>query len=136
MLYVLDCSFCAALLLPDEKSEKVERCFLKIKDSDDIFIPHLWWYEMSNVLRNTVKRNRLTYNEIFNINQLLSEYNFITDSNLGNKYTRTLLELAQTYDLSAYDSVYLELGIRKQGIVGTLDDNLQKACTKAGINTL
>ncbi len=91
---------------------------------------------MSNVLTTAIKRKRLKHNDVLNINKLLSSFNFVTDLNYGSEYTEKLLELTQIYNLSAYDAAYLELGIRKQGSIGTLDKELTVACIKAGLNTL
>jgi predicted nucleic acid-binding protein len=132
----LHSSFCAALFLPDEQSDIVNKTFQKITDEDTIYIPFLWWYEIANVLTVSVKRKRLKYADIININQLLYSYKFITDSNSGVDYTEKLLELAHTYELSAYDAAYLELAIRKEGVVGTLDGNLRNACIKYGLTVL
>jgi predicted nucleic acid-binding protein len=136
MIYILDCSFCAALFLPDEESEKINKIFDSISDNDEVFIPHLWWYELSNVLSVAVKRNRLTYSHAVHINSLLSSFNFITESTFGNIYSEKLLEITQCYHLSAYDAAYLELAVRKQGALGTLDKDLRKACIEAGIVVL
>jgi predicted nucleic acid-binding protein len=73
---------------------------------------------------------------ILNINKLLYSYNFTIDSESGVEYTEKLLELAHIYELSAYDASYLELAIRKQGVVGTLDNNLKKSCIKYGLKVL
>jgi predicted nucleic acid-binding protein len=133
MVYVLDCSFCASLFLPDEDSEKAKRVFDTMGENDEVYIPQLWWYEMSNVLSVAVNRKRLAYADVININYLLSSFQFITDSTYGKNYSEKLLELTQLYGLSAYDAAYLELSIRKQGTLGTLDKNLKKACLAAGI---
>jgi predicted nucleic acid-binding protein len=71
MTYVLDCSFCAALFLPDEASDKVKSSFLKIREADDVFVPFLWRYEMANVLTIAVRRRRLQFADVVNINKLL-----------------------------------------------------------------
>jgi predicted nucleic acid-binding protein len=56
-----------------------------------------------------------------------------TDASLGELYTKKVLELAQEYDLSAYDAAYLELAMRKRAILGTLDKNLRRASALAKI---
>jgi predicted nucleic acid-binding protein len=61
MIYIFDCSFCAALFLPDEDSAKVKETFSQIDEKDTVFIPLLWWYEMTNVLTTAVKRKRLQF---------------------------------------------------------------------------
>ena len=136
MVYILDCSFCASLFLPDEKSEDNKKVFQKIDEKDEVYIPLLWWYELSNVLTTAVRRKRLKHSDALNINRLLSSFNFITDINYGSEYTEKLLQLSQLYNLSSYDACYLELSIRKQGMLGTLDKELKKACAQSGVKNL
>lgn len=136
MVYTLDSSFCAALFLPDEESERVKLLFDSISEDDIIYIPHIWWYEISNVLFAAIKRKRLTYSNAIHINSLLSSFNFITDSSCGHAYSEKLIELANAYTLSAYDAAYLELSIRKQTALGSLDKELKKACIDAGVAVL
>jgi predicted nucleic acid-binding protein len=133
MIYILDCSFCVSVFLPNEKSEQVLHDFYKIEETDEVYIPSLWWYEVSNVLTVAVRRNRLKHNDVLNIIQLLNSYKFITDSIYGNDYAEKLFEFSQLYELSAYDSAYLELAIRKNGKIGTIDEKLKSACIQAGI---
>jgi predicted nucleic acid-binding protein len=134
-VYVLDCSVTAALFLPDEKSAAVTKTFAGIAEGEDIFVPQLWWYEMSNVLSLAVKRGWLKHAEVIAIIRLLKDYGFDTDVNYGEKYAERLFELSQRYELSAYDATYLELAIRKNAKLATLDDKLGKACEKAGIGS-
>ncbi len=136
MVYILDCSFCAALFLPDEESEKIKKLFDQINEDDEVYVPLLWWYEISNVLSVAIKRKRLHYADVLNINKLLSSFNFITDSSYGINYSERLLELSQRYVLSVYDASYLELSLRKQGTLGSLDKGLKNACIAAGVIVL
>lgn len=136
MNYILDCSFCAAVFLPDEKSENITKIFEGLKEDDTIIVPQLWWYEISSVLSVAVKNERLKHSDVINIIRLLKDYGFDTDVSYGDKYSEKIFELSQLYDLSVYDSAYLELAIRKNGMVGTLDKKLKLACGKSGIGTL
>jgi predicted nucleic acid-binding protein len=43
--------------------------------------------------------------------------------------------LAREYNLSAYDAAYLELAIRYDAPLATLDGKLQRAAQQAGVNT-
>ena len=43
------------------------------------------------------------------------------------------LHLARRHKLSAYDASYLELALRRGLPLATLDENLRKAATKAGV---
>ena len=47
-----------------------------------------------------------------------------------------VLTLARTYQLTAYDAVYLELARRERVPLATLDKNLRAAAAKAGVKAL
>ena len=132
---VLDCSFCAALFLPHEKSGAVKDLFYKIGD-DDIFVPVQFWEEMTELLLAAMKRGRLKHADVLEINRLFSMFHFITVSSFGDDYTEHILELAGLYDLGAVEAAYLELAVRNKASLGTLNGKLKAACHKAGIETL
>ena len=136
MVYVLDCSYCAALFLPDERSAMAARKIETITENDEIHIPQLWWYEMSNVLTVAVRRNRIKPRDVADIIGLFAEYGFLTDAACGERYAERLFELARMYELSAYDAAYLELAIRLKAVLGSIDDKLLRAAKKAGLASL
>ena len=107
MVYVLDASFSAAVILPDETSADVTQAFSAIGEEDEISVPHLWWYEMGNILRKNVIRKRYTYEMAFSFVAALSTFYAITDSSSGALYTQKLFQLANDYELSVYDAAYL-----------------------------
>ncbi len=41
-MFVFDCSFTAALFLPDEASAAVTRLFERLPEDEEIFVPQLW----------------------------------------------------------------------------------------------
>ncbi|MDR1323673.1 MAG: type II toxin-antitoxin system VapC family toxin [Candidatus Margulisbacteria bacterium] len=136
MIYVLDSSFCASCILPDEKTVRLEKIFLEVIADAEVYVPQIWWYEMANIFKNNVTRKRLNWDEVFKLNQCLSNYSFLTDNDFGGMYTEKLLETAKIYDLTAYDAAYLELALRRRATVGTLDDRLKMACLKADLAVL
>jgi predicted nucleic acid-binding protein len=136
VIYVLDSSFCASCILPDEKTARLEEIFLEVIADAEVYVPQIWWYEMANIFKNNVARKRLNWAEVFKLNQCLSNYSFLTDSNFGDAYMEKLLETAKIYDLTAYDAAYLELALRKRATIGTLDDRLKMACLKADLTVL
>jgi predicted nucleic acid-binding protein len=118
--------------MPDEKTQAIDDAFSKIKDKE-LIVPQLWWYEIGNVLRTNVKRKRIDDAHLKNSFNFLSSYNFTTDAQGGIDYIKTLFDLALKHDLSVYDASYLELGIRKQATVCTLDGPLKAACVASGL---
>lgn len=131
--YIIDCSFSSALFLPDEKSDGVGDFFKGLSKSDMINVPHLWWYETNNVLNISVKRKRLTHNDFSAVIELFSHMKIETDSEYGLSFSKEIFDLSQVYNLSSYDSVYLELAMRKKGRLMTLDNGLIKAAAEMGI---
>jgi predicted nucleic acid-binding protein len=135
MSCVVDCSFCAALFLPHEKSGTVKDLFVKIGD-DDVYVPVQFWEEMTELLLAAMRRGRLKHADAMEINRLFSMFHFSTVSSYGDEYTNQILELAGLYNLSAVEAAYLELAIRNKASLGTLNGKLKAACQKAGIKTL
>jgi predicted nucleic acid-binding protein len=135
MTYIVDCSFCAALFLPHEKSGAVKDLFCKIGD-DEVFVPVQFWEEMTELLLAALKRGRLRHADALEINRLLSMYHFSTETSFAGEYTGQIFDLAGLYGLGAVEAAYLELAIRKTAKLGTLNNKLKAACLKAGIETL
>jgi uncharacterized protein with PhoU and TrkA domain len=55
---VVDCSYSSVLFLPDECSEDVRNLILNInKINHAVFVPLLWWYETSNVISVSIKKD-------------------------------------------------------------------------------
>jgi predicted nucleic acid-binding protein len=136
MTYVLGCSFCAALFLPNAESERVYKSFCKIQEDDEVIVPVLWWQEMSTVLSASVGRERLKVSDVLEITRLLSAYRIITDVNYGDKYMEKTLGISRLYGISPANASYLELGLRKKGVIGTLSGELKNVCAKVGLMTL
>jgi predicted nucleic acid-binding protein len=133
MVYCIDNSFSASFIFPDEQDAKVVAFFRNLNPEDTLIVPHIWWYELANVLRTGVKRNRLTAAEANEALENLLVYNFTTDSARGGPYAKRVLSLALANDLSAYDAAYLELALRRGAILGTLDDGLIRAAASTGV---
>jgi predicted nucleic acid-binding protein len=133
MKFVIDCSFSAALFLPDEKSDLVSNFFINLKSSDQLFIPILWWYEIINVLNIAIKRKRLNFNEITMIIELVEKLPLETDISYGIQYSKDLFQLTQLYNLSSYDAVYIELAIRTKAKLMSLDKNIINVLKNIGL---
>jgi len=136
MNYVLDSSFCGAFIMPDERSQKVTDFFETVSEESVFHIPGLFWFEISNLLTSATIRKRIILLDANQLLELLPQSKLNTDLSFGTVYANSITDLAFEYNLSSYDAAYLELAIRKEATVGTLDKNLLKACVKAGIQTI
>ena len=133
MTYVLDTSFIATQIIPDEKNPQVDLLYNKIKRDDEKLAPFLVWYEIANLFKNLIRRRRYTYDNVMQFFPFLAGINLKIDAEEGNEYMRKLLSLCNDYNLSAYDAAYLELAARKNAVLCTMDDNLRLAAKKCGV---
>lgn len=135
MAWVIDCSFAAALFLPDERSDRAAALFRGARGNDEFIVPHLWWYELSNILKTSVARKRLTHADVMEILKQIDSMGFTTDSDFGTDYARNLFDISVLYGISAYDAAYLSLALDRKASLATLDDELAAAAAKAGVKT-
>ncbi len=133
MPWVMDCSIAGALGLPDELSCRAEK-FLEVMLADtNIWVPPLWWYEMSNILVAAMRRRRLTAATMARLAELYSSLPVHTDSPPSHAICTAIQKLAILYRLSAYDAAYLELAHRLGTGLATLDRDLERAARSSGV---
>jgi len=136
MVYVFDSSFVGAIIIPDEKNPKVDKIHADIGEHEEIFVPQLLWYEVSNIFRNLILRKRYTYNEVLQFFPGLTAIRLTYDFETGTVYSQKLLHFCNEYNLSSYDAAYLELAQRKEAVLCTMDDGLWAAAKKHGVAVL
>ena len=112
--WVIDCSFTAAMFLPDEKSDLADQFFSRIGSEFKAIIPAIWWYELNNVLLVSVRRKRLTNENAETVWKTFESFPIEMDKNFSFQTMKSIFELGKKHDLSVYDSAYLELCIRKK----------------------
>ena len=136
MIYVYDVSYICALIIPDEKTPRIDKLHRAINENDEVFAPQLLWYEITNILKNLNKRKRYTSQIVAGFFPMLSAIRLITDFETGVTYCDKLLSLCNFYNLPAYSAANLELADRKKAILCTLDDDLIVAAKKHGVTII
>jgi predicted nucleic acid-binding protein len=136
MIGVLDCSFCAALFLPHDKSGEVLRIFRAFDEAAEIFVPVRFWDEMTELLSAALAHGRLKHSDVQEIIGLFELYHFATDASFGANHSGRILDLSRLYSLNPAAAVYLELAVRKKAALGTLNGTLRAACVRAGVELL
>lgn len=131
--WVLDCSFAAASFLPDENSDLVETFFSKLGSELNAIVPAIWWYEINNVILVSKRRKRLSDENIEIIYAIFESMPIEMDKNFSYSIMRSIYEIGKLYDLSIYDSTYLELCKRKNAGLASFDEKLVKAAIKEKI---
>jgi predicted nucleic acid-binding protein len=133
MEWVIDSSLALAWGLPDETSMRADRFLRHVSADDALWVPALWWYEISNALVMAQRRRRLTEADRLGLVTLYGRLPLHTDTHLNPETVGRLQVLAQEHSLSAYDAAYLELATRKGLGLVTLDQRLMAAARNAGI---
>jgi len=133
MEYVLDGSFALAWVLPDETSPDADRFVDRLTLHDVLWVPTLWWYEVSNGLAMAQRRRRLAEVDRFRAIALLAKLPIRTEAQVGAMAIRRLSALALTTGLSAYDAAYLDLAVQKGIGLATGDRQLREKARHAGV---
>lgn len=129
-MIVLDVSAAAAWFLEDEANKQVDN-LLTQGDEAQFLAPALWIYELGSVLLQAWKRGRITAAQI-QADIVIIEQLGVEVEPLAPPLGR-IIELSQTYNLTAYDAAYLELAIRKGAELATLDQQLAAAAEQSGV---
>lgn len=133
-VFVLDCSVTMAWVFPDEATEATARLRDLLED-DRAVVPSLWAIEVGSVLLAATKRRRIGVESWEELCAHLEALPIEVDPFSVSRVWGGALRLAHSYDLTVYDAVYLELALRRQLPLATLDQALGTAARTAGLDT-
>jgi len=133
--FVLDASVALLWLAPDTHSAGVEyaSAVLNTLKESQALVPSLWPLEVGNVIAKLEAKNIVTEADSQRFVVLLGRLDIVTDPTTAGRALGDTLNLARRYRLSVYDAAYLELALRTSHPLATLDADLAKAATLAGI---
>lgn len=132
MSFVLDSSVALSWCFKDEETPESVKILKKAKASA-IFVPSLWHVEISNILGIAFRRQRLSEADLAIVLKMFATLELHTDVPFPPTGTTALLPLMQAYSLTAYDAAYLELALRLNLPLATLDTELAFASKQAGV---
>ena len=132
MSLVLDSSVVGCWCFPDEENPIADVAFDRLA-ADEAIVPVLWWFEVRNVLVINERRGRInsTGSAAF-----LADLEKLTISFDRESDSETVLALARTHRLTVYDAAYLELALRADAPLATLDRELARATRAARVPLL
>jgi predicted nucleic acid-binding protein len=132
---VLDCSITLAWVYSDETTEPVRRVFELLRPSG-AWVPGLWRLEVANVLEMGVRRKR--HDAAFRDATLadLAQLPIQVDAETDQHAWGATLHLAERYQLTLYDAAYLELALRRDLPLATLDEDLRQAANTEKVRLL
>ncbi len=132
---VLDCSVAVSWLFEDEADETMDK-ILDMVSTQGAWVPSLWHLEVTNVLIQASKRERIEYASIPKRLDLLNKLPIKTDLETHERAFTDTIYLAEEHKLTSYDAAYLELAFRRNLFLATKDKALQKAAQGLNIAIL
>ena len=108
---VVDCSVAASWFLPLEKTPEYELLLNDIlSDTIEMIVPDLWWYEIMNVMKSAISRERIQEEDSRSIYLFLKQIPKKVVE-IGDSGQYGILKLAIDNNLSVYEATYLFLAI-------------------------
>jgi len=122
---VIDASAFLGLFLPDETGKEMES-FIKhlIRGNGQMLVPILFWYEILNGLVVSLRRGRITEEELDSVEADIAVLPIVSDQMPAPFIRKRVRDFARRYRLSIYDAAYLELAARYRLRLKTLDKHL------------
>lgn len=135
--FVLDASVALAWFVDNPVAPYATRVKKSLVGDARAVVPVLWHLEMANGFAVAERRGVLTTANstagMTAIEQLLAQ---AIESSADFFSIRQAFQTARTFQLSAYDAVYLDTARREQLPLATLDRNLIAAARQAGVDVL
>lgn len=135
MSLVLDPSLALSWYFEDECSPAADALLDRVVE-DGAVVPSLWRLEIANGLQTALRRGRI--DRAFRDRTLaeLAHLPITVDPDTDNYAWTNILQLADRFQLTAYDAAYLELAQRRTLPLATLDEPLGMAAGALGITLL
>ena len=124
--FVIDNSVVMSWCFKDETNEYADAVLDKLSETTAI-VPSIWPLEVVNVLLVAERRNRLKQADSVRFITLLSQLPIIVEHEWPEKMMTELLALGRAKNLTSYDASYLDLAMRKDCPIATLDKRLMDA---------
>lgn len=130
--FVLDASVAMPWCFEDETNKYAEAVLDRL-DHVSAIVPSFWRLETANALVIAERRGRITRAKSMQMADILLNLPILDDVESVLNGLKTVLDLARQFGLTAYDAAYLELAMRLDLPISTLDQSLIKAAKSSGV---
>ena len=117
----------------DDEATPFTAKVLKLLENVHAVTPALWPFEVVRVLAAAERRGRINAGQQTEFLERLRLLPIMIERRPAVWLGQQILPLARAYKLSAYDAAYLELAIREDLPLATLDEDLRTATLAAGV---
>lgn len=132
MVVVVDASTAIAWVMRDEASPEAQAALAAVVEEGAV-VPALWHWEVANVLLANMRRGRIPRESVHWALSMMASLPVRCDDGVPHGVATSVLPLAERTGLTVYDASYLELAIRREARLATLDDALAKAARDHGV---
>jgi len=124
-----------AWLFHDEATPKTAALLNRLA-TETALVPAWWFIEITNILAMAERKGRITTRQSDAFIADLGKLGIESDNEAPARALTHLLALCRTHRLTSYDTVYLDLAIRRSLPLATLGEDLRKAVKKSGVALL
>jgi predicted nucleic acid-binding protein len=133
--FVIDASVAMAWCFPEEATE-VTNELLDRMEAEAAAVPAWWFLEVANVLALAERKGRLTPAQVAAFIALIENFEITIDDQAPGRAFAHILPLCRAHRLTSYDAAYLDVALRRQLPLASLDDELRTAAETLGVNVL
>lgn len=130
--FVVDNSVVMSWCFEDEGNSYAD-AVLDSLEAGEAFVPTIWPLEVGNVLLVAERKKRLTQAAVVRFLALLGGLPITVEQETPERMLREIVSLAREHGLSTYDASYLDLAMRFDLPIATLDAALVKAAKKCEV---
>jgi predicted nucleic acid-binding protein len=134
--FVLDASVTLAWCFPEESTSYTEAVLDLLANGAEATAPAIWPFEVANALLVGERRKRVTVAQVTSMLSRIAALPIFVDPIRVDRAFEQVLSLARQQQLTEYDAAYLELALRENLPLATLDVRLRRAARDAGIALL
>lgn len=135
-VFVLDCSVTMAWFFTGEATPETDGILDRLNQGGRAVVAQHWWLEVGNTLLMGERRKRCTPAEAAHFLSILRALAIDTNPETAANSTATTLALARAHELTIYHAAYLELAMRANLPLATLDKELRSAAKQVGVTVL
>jgi predicted nucleic acid-binding protein len=131
--FVVDASVVLSWCFPDENSTVAMRVTQMFKRGDSAIAPSFWPHEVLNALLVGERRKRISRDLAQTFLAELAALPVELKHFPAHAVFGRVQSLGREHGLTAYDAAYLDLAKSNGLALATLDEDLMRACKKAGV---
>ena len=132
MAFVVDASVTISWCFDDEATPYTESVLERLRESEAV-APAIWPLEVANILLLGERRGRIPRTKTESFVRVLRELEVSVQEKSTGTFLGPVMQIGREYGLASYDASYLELAMRHDLSLATLDRRLADVAGRAGV---